>query len=140
MTGLLWDSAGALDMKNSLIPILGRYVLDELFENRKRRNSVVKSPSRLPARASGGGGIPPQWHDIYKSFKPAYRYANGVQSAYFHKVDIWRNTGQPAGFYQSQMDAADGAYLERYVWIFHNGRFTEVAQFGVRGSRRQFVG
>jgi len=78
---------------------------------------------------------------MFAAFRPLYRYSNAVSPAILTKVDIWRNTGEVAGFYAQNVVMGRHSYSEEYVWVLRYGKFVQVRQNGLRDvAERIFMG
>lgn len=77
---------------------------------------------------------------LYRTNLPMFEFSNGILSASFEKVEMWRENGQWAGFYISVVTSGLESWTERYVVQKDAyGNWHVLRKFGVRG-RRRFMG
>lgn len=85
----------------------------------------------------------PEWLlKKYKKFRPLYSYENGLLPVDLEKVRNWPDTREWVAVYQSNTYCThdyDIRNVERYVWVWRDGRMCEIKQFGVPNFWRSSV-
>lgn len=70
-----------------------------------------------------------------RSLGLTYQYDNCAAQPFYWKTERWRDTGDFACFFRQRVKGPFGSWTETYILVYRDGRFHEVAQWGLKTSK-----